>query len=68
MKIWKTKVLNEKSDKAPSTILKVDKEGIRVSTNDNVILIEEIQMPGKKRVKVSEYIKGNQIDTGVILG
>lgn len=68
MKIWKTKVLNEKSTKSPGTITKVDKEGIRVSTNDNVLLIEEIQMPGKKRVQVGEYIKGNSIDTDLVLG
>ena len=68
MKIWKTKVLSESSDKVPGTILKVDKEGIRVSTKDNVILISEIQMPGKKRVLVEEYIKGNSIETNEILG
>ena len=68
MKIWKTKVLNEESNKVPGTILKVDKEGIRVSTNDKVILVEEIQMPGKKRVQVAEYIKGNSIETDVVLG
>ena len=68
MKIWKTEVLNENSDKEPGTILSVDKEGIKVSTNDNVVLVKEIQMPGKKRVLVSEYIKGNSIDTNVLLG
>ena len=68
MKVWKTKVLNETSDKHPGTILKVDKEGIRVITKDNVLLIKEIQMPGKKRVLVEEYIKGNSIETNEILG
>ena len=68
MKVWKTKVLNETSDKAPGTILKVDKEGIKVSTEDKIVLIEEIQMPGKKRVQVSEYIKGNSIENNIVLG
>ena len=68
MKVWKTEVLNETSDKEPGTILKVDKDGIRISTKDNVVLVKEIQMPGKKRVLVSEYIKGNNINTNTILG
>lgn len=68
MKIWKTEVLGERSDKTPGTILKVDKDGIRISTEDNIILVKEIQMPGKKRVLVSEYIKGNTIESGAILG
>ena len=59
MKVWKTEVLNETSDKEPGTILKVDKDGIRVATKDKILLIEEIQMPNKKRVAVCEYIKGN---------
>lgn len=67
MKIWKTEVLNENSDKEPGTILEVDKDGMKVSTKDDVILVKEIQMPGKKRVLVSEYIKGNSIDIDTIL-
>ncbi|MTN16403.1 methionyl-tRNA formyltransferase, partial [Turicibacter sanguinis] len=59
MKIWKTKVLDKLSEKTPGTILSVDKNGIEVSTGDKVLQISEIQMSGKKRMIVSEYIKGN---------
>lgn len=68
MKIWKTVVLNSVSEDAPGTILSVSKDGIEVSTKDNNLLIKEIQMSGKKRMLVSEYIKGNSINTKVILG
>ena len=67
MKIWKTKVLDEKSTKEPGIILKVDKEGIKVSTKDKVILITEIQMPNKKRMEVKEFIKGNSLEEGTVL-
>ncbi|MGM9534283.1 MAG: methionyl-tRNA formyltransferase [Intestinibacter sp.] len=67
MKVWKTKVLDEKSTKEPGTILKVDKEGIKVSTKDKVILITEIQMPNKKRMEVKEFIKGNSLEEGTVL-
>ena len=68
MKIWKTKVVNKNSDKTPGTILKVDKDGIEVNTGNGVIQISEIQMSGKKRMVVSEYIKGNTISTDIVLG
>ncbi|VIF65838.1 methionyl-tRNA formyltransferase [Clostridioides difficile] len=68
MKVWKTKVLDEKSIKDAGTIIDVSKDGIKVSTIDNVLLIEEIQMPNKKRMLVGEYIKGNTIETGLVLG
>ena len=62
MKIWKTEVLKETSNKEPGTILGTDKMGIKVSTGDGVILIKEMQMPNKKRMPVSEYIKGNSVE------
>lgn len=68
MKVWKTKVLDEKSTKDVGTIIDVSKDRIKVSTIDNVLLIEEIQMPNKKRMLVGEYIKGNTIETGLVLG
>ncbi|MRZ81097.1 methionyl-tRNA formyltransferase [Paeniclostridium sordellii] len=68
MKIWKTKVLDKLSEKTPGTILSVDKNGIEVSTGYKVLQISEIQMSGKKRMIVSEYIKGNDISTGIVLG
>ncbi|GAA0091598.1 methionyl-tRNA formyltransferase [Paraclostridium bifermentans] len=68
MKIWKTKVIDKNSDKEPGTIISVDKEGINVSTSEGIVQIKEIQMAGKKRMEVPEYIKGNNINTDIILG
>ena len=36
--------------------------------NKGIELLEEIQMPNKKRVAVCEYIKGNKIEENTILG
>ena len=68
MKVWKTIVTGEKSSKEAGYVLNVDKKGIKVNTGEGVLLIEEIQMPNKKRMPVSEYIKGNSIEEGSILG
>ena len=46
---------------------RVDQEGIKVATKDNVILISEIQMPNKKRMEVKEFIKGNTLEVGNVL-
>ncbi len=67
MKIYKSRVLNEKSSKEVGTILEVSKEGLKVSTGSGVLLIEEIQFPGKKPLKVKDFIIGNKIDEGSIL-
>ena len=67
IKIWKTRIGQGQTDREPGTIVSVDKQGIEVACGMGMLLIEEIQMPNKKRMHVSEYIKGNTIEIGKIL-
>lgn len=68
MKVIETVVTNEKSKAEPGTIVKVDKNGVLVATEDNNILITKVQFPNKKAMKVEEYIKGNNIEENIKLG
>ncbi|MDA3733104.1 methionyl-tRNA formyltransferase [Niameybacter massiliensis] len=68
MKVWQTSMTNENTDYAPGTIIEVDKAGMHVQTGNGILIIEEIQAPNKKRMPVSEYIKGNSIEKGRLLG
>lgn len=67
MKIYKALECSDKSNAEAGTILDVSKEGIKVATKGNNILLDIIQFPGGKPLKVSEYIKGHNIETGVKL-
>ncbi len=49
-------------------ILDVTKDGILVKCADFALLITDVQFEGKKNMPVSEYIKGNKIEIGIILG
>jgi len=49
-------------------ILDVSKDGILVKCAENALLITDVQFEGKKKMPVSEYIKGNKIDANVVLG
>lgn len=66
MKIFKTRVISNTEEVDIGRVISVSKEGIRIGCNPGVLLIEEIQMPNKKRMKVEEYIKGNSIEVGEI--
>lgn len=68
MKVIETRLTGEKSKATPGTIIKVDKNGILVSTLDENILITKVQFPNKKPLPVGEYIKGNTIEENVVLG
>jgi len=67
MKIYKSRVMSELSNKKVGSIIEVSKEGLKISTGSGVLLIEEIQFPGKRPLKVKDYIIGNKIDKDIIL-
>ena len=67
MKLWKAEPCGEDTGKPAGTVVSVSEAGIRVACGSGSLLVSEIQVPGKKRVKVSEYLKGNRIEEGTVL-
>ena len=67
MKIWQAEDREDPTDAAPGTILAVGDDGIDVAAGGGVLRVTQIQMPGKKRVAVKEYLKGNSIEIGTVL-
>ena len=51
-----------KSKKTPGTIESIDKTGIYVSTNDNLLCITELKLEGKKRCFVSDFVNGIKVE------
>jgi len=46
----------------------IDKEGIIIKTGDGFLLITELQVQGKKRMKTVDYLKGNKVEKGKKFG
>ncbi len=67
MKLWKGQPLDEKTAEEPGTVLHADKEGLKIACGGRALLVTEIQVPGKKRVSVTDYLKGNTIEKGTVL-
>ncbi|WP_131926349.1 methionyl-tRNA formyltransferase [Hazenella coriacea] len=67
-KIWWAHVLEESADAIPGTVKRVDEEGIVVSTGEGCLKLTDIQPAGKKRMSVSEFIRGHQMEAGERLG
>lgn len=68
MKIYSAEETGENSKGQPGLIVGVSEKGIKVCCRDKIILADTIQFPGKRTMKVGEYIRGNSIDEGKILG
>lgn len=52
---------------APGEIVRVDKDVLWVATGDGVLGLTELQLEGKKRLRVREFIAGHPIRVGTIL-
>ena len=48
--------------------VKVERGRMLVDTIDGIVEIRELQYPGRKRIRASEFIKGYRISDGLILG
>lgn len=68
LKIWKAECISEKCVANPGTILTTSEAGIDIACGGGVLRAVEIQLPGKKRVEVSAFLKGNRIEKDVVLG
>lgn len=67
IKIHKASLSDKEYSGANGQIVKVTRDEVYVKTKDGSIKIEELQFPGKRKMKTSEYLKGNSIDEGTIL-
>ncbi|WDV47638.1 methionyl-tRNA formyltransferase [Clostridiaceae bacterium M8S5] len=45
-------------------ILSANSDGIKVKCNDGIIAIKELQMPGKRRMNIKEFLAGNTVEIG----
>lgn len=64
VKIHKVSIIDKYNDAIEGKIHKIDESGIYVNCKDSCVIIEEIQFPNKKRMPVSDFLKGNKIDLG----
>ena len=68
MKLWQGQALGQETDAEPGTVLAAGPEGIDIAAGGRILRLTQLQMPGKKRTPAGEYLKGNSIEIGTVLG
>jgi methionyl-tRNA formyltransferase len=51
----------------PGTVLQADRSGLVVACRDGGLLIEELQLEGKKRLSAKDFLAGYNIKQGAVL-
>ena len=56
------------SSLSPATVVRSTPSELVVLTGENFLALEEVQLEGKKRLPVSEFLKGFVVKDGTVLG
>ena len=71
LKIWKSRIAEEPADTQntkpePGTVVQVGKAHFSVQTGGGVLVVEEVQMPGKKRMDTGAFLRGYPMAEGTV--
>ena len=68
LKVWESDVIKAEkiqSEKViPGTVIKTDKNGIYVACGEDVLVLSQVQLEGKKRMDADAFLRGCHIEAG----
>ncbi|MGP8308595.1 methionyl-tRNA formyltransferase [Vibrio sp. YIC-376] len=69
IKVWQSRVSEQTSSKPAGTIIQADKTGIYVATGNGVLVLEQLQVPGKKAMPVQDILnsRASWFEVGTLL-
>lgn len=70
IKVWQSRVEPQQADHPVGQIIRADKTGIYVATGKNLLVLEQLQIPGKKALSVQDILNARSqwFEVGNILG
>ena len=68
MKIFKCRIKITNEAHESGRIIQITKDELYIGTGKGIIVIQELQFSGGKRLTVKDFLVGNQLEEGVILG
>jgi len=67
-KLFRPRALAGAAGRPPGTILGVEEGRLLVACGEGMLAVEEVQLEGKKRLPVREFVKGHALEPGERLG
>jgi len=68
VKLFRPRLMEAEGIESPGTVIGASAEGIRIASPQGSLLIREVQMESRPRMKVSDFLRGNPLAAGVRLG
>ncbi|MCI8668356.1 MAG: methionyl-tRNA formyltransferase [Lachnospiraceae bacterium] len=67
LKLWAADVQEEEYEGVCGEIVEIGKDCIRVKTGKGTLVVRELQLEGKKRMDTATFLRGYQLEKGIIL-
>lgn len=71
LKVWKSQVVSaiggNSTQAEPGTILAADKTGLHVACGEDILVLTEVQLEGKKRMDTDAFLRGYKVEPGTLL-
>lgn len=68
LKLWAAQVSDRQTDAQPGTVVLMEKDRFGVQTGDGVLICTQVQLEGKKRMPAADFLRGNALTEGCVLG
>ena len=74
LKLWKAEVMSEQvlskeqRQQEFGTIVTVEKDAFGILTGEGILVVKELQLEGKRRMTVEEFLRGFSLELGTLLG
>lgn len=68
LKVWEAAVEGSENKAEPGTVVEVTKNSIKVQTGQDLLVLKQIQLEGKKRMDVAAFLLGYKIEAGMVFG
>jgi methionyl-tRNA formyltransferase len=68
LKVYAAEPLPGRVDESPGTICAATPAGLAVAAADGCVLLKDIQLAGKKRMLIGEFLRGHRMKAGNVLG
>ena len=66
LKLFKVTAISGEGE--PGVVLGVSQGRLQVGTGDRVLAVAEVQIEGRQRMAIDEFLRGTRIEPGIILG
>lgn len=68
LKIYHGEIVTKEVRDAPGTVIQSGSKGVTVATGKEALLLQEVQLEGRRRMSIHEFLIGNEIAPGTRLG